>query len=159
MNFRYPFYPEKGLYRWQGQRFMKQSKTIGILPSFSGFKHFTTSLSIAKGTFRMGEGGGDGNVAHLGLEYTPHNQSIAPKIGYFLTGFAYIFGANIGVNALYHFGPNGSQPIFRPEIGYGLLFMYLNYGRNISFTNDYRSIHKHMFTLSAYFTILPKTKK
>lgn len=151
--------PKKGLYLFSGPRFCQQAKTIGLIPSFNGFRHFTGGLSIAKGTFRMGEGGGDGNVALLGLEYTPHNQAFAPKIGYFLTGFAYILGANVGVNTLYHFGPNDSQLIIRPEIGYGLMFFYINYGRNFSFTNNYKDIDKNIFTLSVYLRILPKSSK
>ena len=71
-------YPNKALHRWAGPPFAQLEKSIGIVPSLSGFQDMYLGLGISTARFMAGEGGGEGIGTILGVEYDPENQIIRP---------------------------------------------------------------------------------
>jgi hypothetical protein len=152
-------YPDKCLYRWSGSKFAKKEKSIGIVPSIQGVNELYLGLGISKAQFIIGEGGGTGFGATLGVDYNPIDKIIAPKMNLWATGFAFFFGGNIGLSGFYYIKEQESNFVLKPEIGIGYLKIFINYGYNIFLRDDFEGVSKHTFTLSYYHTFLPFKKK
>lgn len=150
--------PEKWLHRWEGPRFAQTERSIGIVPSLQGVNELYLGLGISKARFLLGEGGGTGFGATIGVDFNPIDQVWAPKINLWATGFAFFFGGNIGVSGFYYVQEKEANFVLRPEVGIGYLKVFLNYGYNLFLKTDLEGVSRHTLTLSYYHTLLPFKK-
>jgi hypothetical protein len=158
------FHPEapnnnKKLHRLKGSAFYQTEKSIGLVPEIQGIKNAFVGLGVSRANFLYGEGGGNGYGTTVSLEYNPFAKIIAPKINIWATGFVFFFGGNVGLNGIYYMSNNKGNFVLRPEIGLGMMKIYLNYGYNLFLNKDISGINKHTLTLSYYHTIYPWKKE
>lgn len=145
----------KKLHREGGYQFCRTEKSIGIVPEIQGTKHLFFGLGLSRANFTHGEGGGNGFGTTLAIECNPINKVIAPKLNVWATGYVLIFGGNIGLNCIYYIQNGQRNFVLRPEIGLGLIKVYLNYGYNLFLKDNSAGINKHTLTLSYYHTFYP----
>lgn len=145
----------KKLHREGGYQFCRTEKSIGIIPEIQGTKHLFFGLGLSRANFTHGEGGGNGYGTTLAIECNPINKVIAPKLNVWATGYVLIFGGNIGLNGIYYIQNGQRNFVLRPEIGLGLIKVYLNYGYNLFLKDNSAGLNKHTLTLSYYHTFYP----
>ncbi len=141
-----------------GPPFAQSERSIGIVPEIQAGKNFFVGLGVSRGNFFCGEGGGGGFGITSAVEYNPFAKIVAPKLNVWMNGYFFLAGGNIGLNGIYYVSGDKTNFVIRPEIGLGLLKVFLNYGYNIHLADDFPGINKHTFTLTYYHTFYPWKK-
>ena len=149
-----------------GYGFMETERSFGLVHSIQAvgnwafeFDNMFLGLGLSRANFVNGEGGGMGYGTTLALEYNPFQKIVAPKVNIWITGNIFFLGGNLGLSGVYYLKDDKTNFVLRPEIGIGLIKVFLNYGYNFFLDTRISSIEKHTLTLSYYHTIYPWKEK
>jgi hypothetical protein len=154
----------KWLHRGHGSPYLFPPRitesTISIVPEVQGFNHLYFSLGISKdfyGFYR--KGAISGNNILVGVEYSPFQKIIAPKLSFSQS----FLGLSYRINALYYIESEMNRFSIRPEIGFGLFGLKrlkLMFGRNIFFKkNEKNKVNTWTGAIYYHYPIFPKRSK
>lgn len=133
-----------------------QSETeFGVMPELKGFHPGAVGGNIGLGFSQHGEGGGSVYLTYVGFELAPGGHYFNQKVGVMAHKYAFFLGVNAGMEFI-HFQNDGQEGwLLRPQIGIGLIRLFLNYGRNFYMEPGTNHLTKSSWTLS-YFQPLFK---
>ena len=131
--------------------------TISIVPEIQGLRNLYLSLGISKDLYSFyRKGVTTGTNAMIGIEYSPSQEIIAPKLSFSQS----LFGIGYRINALYYIEPEINRMSIRPEVGFGYFRLRLMVGRNIFFQEyEDSKINKWTGSIRYHYPILPKRSK
>lgn len=152
-------YDKDRLHREGGSIFYQTEKSIGLVPEIQAINNLFFGLGLSRANFIYGEGGGKGYGITAAAEYNPFDKVIGPKLNVWATGYFLFLGGNIGLNGIYYISNDKKNFVLRPEIGLGLVKVFLNYGYNVFLDERISGLNKHTLTLSYYHTIFPRKKE
>lgn len=93
----------------------------------------------------------------LGTEYNFDNKGFAPKLGLsFQASMSSFLSLNFGFQHLWHIQNKNVDYVFRPEIGLGHKWAFVNYGYNSFVSGKSKGVTPHVVTLNLIIPIFSK---
>lgn len=127
---------------------------FGITGNVQGFHFYSWGMGIGYNSMLINAH--SGGICKLEFERTPSVNLNAIKLhvgGYFFDQYLMIY---VGIGEVFCFREGTPYVSIRPEIGYGIGFCQLTYGRNIADAKAHQWISRNTFTLGIYIPIKNK---